>query len=241
MPQLSETVKEVDRLIRLVGRLISLNVHELPDEFFPAHLSVALVDAVFRSREEQDDEAAQAADRYCRASCIARVRADRWELPPVEEQETLSDLIRRFDAPGADSTIGDAFVAGNPLADMAATNTGYVLRAARALRNLGISVLQDVSIRSAEEIEHALQFSAGLERTAARLLLMYTGNDDFVLGDGHIRDFVALAIGHNHVCAGMAEQLVRHAAYEIVVSPRFLDCAIWRYGVMQTATANGIR
>ena len=236
-----EATIEVDRLIRFVGRLLSLDVHQLPDEFFPAHLSVALIDAVFRSHDEQDDEAVQAAVRYCRASCIARVRADRWELPPVEEQETLADLLRRFDGPGADSTIGDAFVAGKPLANMAATNTGYVLRAARALRNLGISVLQDVSIRPAEEIEHALQYSAGLDRTAVRRLLMHTGNDDFVLGDGHIRDFVALSIGHNHVSAGMAEQLVRHAAYELIVSPRFLDCAIWKYGLTQTATGIGTR
>ena len=236
-----EATIEVDRLIRLVGRLISLDVHQLPDKFFPAHLSVALIDAVFRSHDEQDDEAVQAADRYCRASCIARVRADRWELPPVEEQETLADLLRRFDGPEADPAIGDAFVAGKPLANMAAMNTEYVLRAARALQHLGISVLQDVSIRDAEEIEHTLQCSAGLDRTAVRRLLMYTGNDDFVLGDDHIREFVALAIEHNHVSAGMAERLVRHAAYELVVSPRFLDCAIWKYGVTQTATVNGTR
>ena len=238
---MSETMEDVDRLVRLVGHVITLSVHRLPDEFFPAHLSVALIDAIYRSRDEQNDEVVQAAGRYCRTSRIARVRADRWELPPVEEQETLADLLQHLDGPGADPTIGDAFTAGKALDTATATNTGEVLRAARALRDLGISVLQDVSIQSADEVGRALRRSAGLEGAAVRRFLMYTGNDDFVLGDAHVRDFVALAIGHNHVGAGMAEQLVRHAAYELVVSPRFLDCAIWRYALTRTATAVGSR
>ena len=58
---------------------------------------------------------------------------------------------------------------------------------------------------------------------------MYTGGDDFVLGDAHIRRFVANAVGRTTISPHAAEQLVRNAAYELILSPRFLDCEIWRY------------
>ena len=99
-----------------IARSIPLRNVELPDEFFPAHLSVALIDSVFRSQGRHDDN----------------------------------------------------------------------------------------------------------------MLLMYTGSDDFVRGDGHIRKCVANAVGRKRVSRVRAEHLVRWGAYELTVSPRYLDYEIWR-------------
>ena len=63
------------------------------------------------------------------------------------------------------------------------------------------------------------------------MLLMYTGDEDFVLGDAHVRTFVASAVGKRAVSAPQAEALVLAAAYELILSPRLLDHEIWRYGV----------
>ena len=60
---------------------------------------------------------------------------------------------------------------------------------------------------------------------------MYTGGDDFVLGDAHVRHFVARALDRSTISSDGAETLVRSAAYELILSPRFLDREIWLYSL----------
>ena len=103
-----------------------------------------------------------------------------------------------------------------------------VPRAARALRRAGIEVLQDVQARQSEEVERILRDCAAFGEAAARLFLMYAGSDDFVHGDGCVRRFVAGALGRTEVSAARAKRLVRSCAYELALSPRYLDDQIWR-------------
>ena len=103
-----------------------------------------------------------------------------------------------------------------------------MLRAARELRRVGIEVLQDVQARPYEQIEHTLGECPGLGEAATRMFLMYAGNDDFVRGDDYVRRFVAYALGRTKVSAARAEGLVRCCAYELALSPRYLDDQIWR-------------
>ena len=60
------------------------------------------------------------------------------------------------------------------------------------------------------------------------MFLMYAGNNDFVRGDDCVRAFVAGALGREEVSAAKAEDLVRRSAYELVLSPRYLDDQIRR-------------
>ena len=214
-------------------RSLPLSGSRLPDEFFPAHLTVALVDAVLRPRPWRP-ERAEAANRYCRRYGLATRRPERWELPPPEEQETLEDLLRHFDELGVEAMARDLLgtTAGSPAA--ARRKTEDLLRAARSLRSIGVEVLQDVRDRPPEAVEATLR---GAGPNAARLLLMYTGDDDFVRGDIHVRRFVASAIGRRSVRADRAEALVRAAAHELILAPRFLDFLIWQHAVSGTGVA----
>ena len=234
-PKMSEDVHEIERLMTAIVRSIPLRNVELPDEFFPAHLSVALIDSVFRSRGRHDDSVVSAARRYCNRFKVPRTRVDRWQPPPAEEQEALATLIRRYDEFGADWMADEVFRNGTPLTGAMATNSVSVLRAARVLQRNGIDLLQNVPTRFCDRIEHELRLSAGLGETATRMLLMYTGSDDFVRGDSHIRKFVADAMGRKRISGVEAERLVRWSAYELIVSPRYLDYEIWRSRSMRTA------
>ena len=217
---------EARLVIEAVSRSIPLDRIDLPDEFFPAHLPVALIDAVVRPFLEQEPQAVQSAERYCRRFGIARTRAERWESPPAEEQETLEDLIRRFDEPGVDAMADGMFPThpGVPGAES-------VRRAAGALRRIGVEVLQDVPARSPDALEDALWSSGELGGSTVRRLMMYASDDDFVRGDVHVRRFVAHAIGKRAVSAVRSEHLVRQSAHEMILSPRSLDHEIWKYGV----------
>ena len=240
--EMSRAASEVRRVVESARASVSLASVELPEEFFPAHLSVALVDAVFRSPPGGDVEAI--VDRYCRRFGIARTRSARVKPPPQAEQEALGDLVRHFDVIGLEAMRDEVFGTRVCSPGTSTAKAESVLGAARALRDIGLETLQDVPLRRPEEIEDTLWPLIGIGGCTVRLLLMYTGSEDFVRGDFHIRNFVARAIGRRSLSSGRAESLMREAAHELIVSPRFLDRAIWEYemaatGVFLESSTNG--
>ena len=228
---------EVRQMVDAVCRTIALDRSELADEFFPAHLPVALIDAVFRSRLRPGEQPAPVAERYCRRFGITPRRVDRWARPPVDEQETLGDLIGHYDVLGADGIASKVFRSCQRFPGAKISRAENVVRAAQALRHIGVDVLQDMPSRRPAEIDTALRPLPGIDRRTVRMLLMYTGDEDFVLGDAHVRRFVASAVGKRAVSAPQAEALVLAAAYELILSPRLLDHEIWRYGVSGAGVA----
>ena len=58
-----------------VSREFSPSGQELPDAFFPAHLPIALIDAVFALPPASGHPPETFAQRYCRRFGLARVRA----------------------------------------------------------------------------------------------------------------------------------------------------------------------
>ena len=224
-----KTPPELDQVIDAVVDSISLEKFDLTDEFFPAHLPVAVIDAVFRTRYRHGAFSVPAAERYCRKFGLVRTRDDRWNPPPANEQETLGDLIRRYDELGPDAMTADVFGIRRCFPEQQITTVATVPRVATALRSIGVDVLQDMSARRCNEIYDTLQCLPGVGEHTVRRLLMYTGGDDFVLGDAHVRRFVASAVGRNAISPDGAETLVRSAAYELILSPRFLDREIWLY------------
>ena len=232
--ELSIREEEILQVADAVCRSVSLSPMALPDEFYPGHLSVALIDAMFSTwRMKGSVPASNALDgtRYCRRFGIARTRAVKWETPPVSDQETLGDLIRRADESGLNRLGDDRFELPGSSCDSQREAVKLVVDAARALREVKVDVLQDIQSRHPEEIETALQGVQGADDESVRLLLMFAGDDHFVRGDESIRTFVASALGRRSVPSVHAEELVRRAAYEMVLAPRFLDYLLWTYSI----------
>ena len=229
----------VGHVIEAVVRSFPLRTLALPGEFYPAHLSVALIDAVFRSGGVHGDGTESAAEPYCRRSGIARIRTDPWSLPSPEDQETLSDLIARFDELGMERMAGEVFRTDALRPYQIAARVEFVLSAARELRRVGVEVLQDLQALPFEEFETALGECAGFGETTTRLFRMYTGDDDFVWGDDCVREFVAAALRRNSFPAEQAKRLVRSCAYELILSPRYLDHQIWCHHSRRHMVASG--
>ena len=233
MNDMPEAETEIRLMADAARRSLPLSESWLPDAFFPAHLTVALVDAIVRPRTWRPGPM-EAAARYCRRFGLATRRPERWEvLPPPDEQETLEDLLRHFDELGMEAMARELLgtTAGSAASRRKAED---LFLAARSLRSIGVEVLQDVRSRPPEAVEATLR---GAGPNAGRLLLMYTGDDEFVRGDTHVRRFVASAIGRRSVRADRAEALVRAAAHELILAPRFLDRLIWQHGVSGTGVA----
>ena len=233
-PALSIPEEEVLQVADAVCRSVSLDSVRLPEEFYPGHLSVALIDAVFfpwRTEGHQASPDESDVKRYCRRFEIVRTRAVQWEMPAVTAQETLGDLIRRYEAYGVDRMADDVFEVRASGCSTKRAAVRWVLDAATALRGIGVDILQDIPSRHPEQVRAALQRVRGVGEETARLLVMFGSGDDFVRGDGAIRLFVASALGRMSVPAVYAAELIRRAAYELVLSPRFLDYVLWQLSV----------
>ena len=221
----------VRQVVEAVGCCISLDAVDLPMEFFPAHLPVAIIEAVFRFQPGQEERSSRVAMRYCRHFGLAHRRRSKFELPAVNEQETVADLIGRYDERGVEGMANEVFETRCGVSGTAMCGAESVVRIAKALRRIGVGVLQDVQDRPAQELGEAVRSVPGTDAAIARLLLTYAGDDDFVVADDHVRRFVAEAIGHRTVSASWAARLVCQAAYEFIISPRYLDYRIYRYRV----------
>ena len=219
----------VRQVVEAVGRCISFDAIELPEEFFPAHLPVAIVEAVFRFQPGREEQSSRVAKRYCRCFELEHTRRDKFALPAPDEQETVADLIGHYDERGVERMASEVLATSSRSSGTAAVGAQTVLHIASALRNIGVDVLQDVQDRPARALEVAVRSVPGTNETMARLLLTYAGDDDFVLGDDHVRRFVAEATGQRSVPTSLAVRLVCQAAYELIVSPRHLDYRIYRY------------
>ena len=215
--------------MQAVSRFIPLETVECSDEFFPAHLPVALIDAVFGSRLAREEQPASISQRYCRHFGIERTRSNRLQLPPADDQETLGDLIGHYDELGVEAMKEDVFRTNCQFPGTDLSRTEYVPRLAFELRRIGVDVLQDIRAWRRKHIDFALRTLAGVDEHVVRRFLTYTGDDDFVWGDVNVRQFVASAIGKDSVSGTRAVNLVRRAAYELILSPRYLDHQIWRH------------
>ena len=221
----------VRHVLEAVGRCISFDAVDLPTEFFPAHLSVAIVEAVFRSRPGQEEQSSRIAMRYCRHFGLTYRRRNKFELPSINEQETLADLIGRYDERGVEGMAKEVFETRCGVCETAVCRAETVVRIAQALRHVGVDVLQDMQNRPAQELGETVLGVPGTDASVARLLLTYAGDDDFVAADDHVRQFVAEATGRRTVSASRAARLVCRAAHELILSPRYLDYRIYRYRV----------
>ena len=170
-------------------------------------------------------------ERYCRRFVLRRTRTDRKNLPPVEEQETLRDLIGHYEEYGLEYMKEEVFAARYRSPGTDVTKAENVLLAAAELRKIGIDTLQDAleaSLERPREINNALIKLRGVGERTINMFLMYSGNDDFVKGDVHVCRFVEKALGRK-VSAAEAEKFVKDAAREFKISPRILDYKIWEY------------
>ena len=146
-------------------------------------------------------------------------------------------MIRHYEEARVHAMASNVFQSRRRSPGTKVTRAENVARAARALRRTGVDVLQDVPVRRPSEIDTALRRLPGVDETTVRMFLMYTGLEDFVPGDAHVRRFVASAVGKRAVSAPEAEALVRDAAHELLLSPRLLDHEIWKYGVTAAGVA----
>lgn len=227
---------DIGRLVQQVRCLIDLKKARLSDEFYPAHITVALIDALFTPQLRYYRDVVPIVERYCSHFKLRRVRQgpDRSKLPPVDEQETLTDLINHFDELGCKGFQNKIVRSRYYSPGTSILKSENVKRAAIELQGIGIETLQDRQSKSAEEIKCVLRPLRGIGDRTIHMFLMYAGDDNFVKGDVHVCRFVAKALQTTKVSPSSAEELVINAAKILDIPPRLLDYEIWKHGALST-------
>ena len=233
---MASELSDIERLAFQVRRVIDLNDAKLSDEFYPAHLTIALIDAVFTPQLRYYRDVVPIIERYCDHFRLNRMRQgpNRAKLPPVDEQETLTDLIAHFNVLGPDGFQEQIVRSRYRSPGTSILKSENVKRAAIELQGIGIETLQDAQCKSAEQIKCALRPLLGIGDRTIHMFLMYAGDDSYVKGDVHVCRFVATALDIGKVSASRAEKLVVKAANALDISPRLLDYEIWKYGAFLT-------
>ncbi len=221
-------VDDVQTIVEAVRRDIDLARASLGDEFYPAHLSVALIDAVFSTRLSYEAQVVPIVERYCAHFGLSRVRKNRATLPQVSEQETISDLVRHYEELGPNGVQETIIKSRYMSPGTKILKSENVRHAALALQCMGVQTLQDAAVTSAHVIKCELVQLPGIGERTIHMFLMYAGDNAYVKGDVHVCGFVADALGRDRISPALAEQLVRAAADVLGITPRLLDNEIWK-------------
>ncbi len=219
---------DVQGIVDAVRRDIDLAGAKLGDEFYPAHISIALIDAVFSVRLSYHAQVVPIVERYCACFRLSRIRDRRMTLPPLSAQETISDLLRHYEELGPSGMQETVVKSGYLSPGTNILKSENVRRAALALQGVGVETLQDAAATTAHAIKCELVRIRGIGEGTVHMFLMYAGDDAYVKGDVHVCRFVADALGKDRVSPAVAEQLVRAAASELNIAPRLLDNEIWK-------------
>ena len=204
---MSRTKKELGQVIDAVRRMVPVSTFELPDEFYPAHLSTALIDAVLRPR--LGDGTVRVLERYCERFGIARTRRDQGVLPAVNAQETLSTLVVHYESLGLRTMVREVYRGAGRRYDGTLGDAKRVLQAANSLTRTGVERLQDATLDRFDEVENVLQIRCEWEVSSVRRFLTCIAGAEYVRGDLPVRRFTARALGVEMVSSTRAIRLVQ--------------------------------
>ena len=136
-----QTASDADRIVATIARSIPLEKLELPEEFFPAHLSVGARRRRLPGPVPGAGTTPRRAPSATAATSASRAPgARRWKTPPASRQETLGELIAHFRDIGLERMKREVFGARQRLPGTGMARAEYVMHAAKALRCLGVDV-----------------------------------------------------------------------------------------------------
>lgn len=230
----------IEQIACRVCNVIDIQNAELSDEFFPAHVSVALIDSILTPRLNYHKVVVPIIERYCNHFGLQRFRVDRMKLPHENDQETLTNLIDHFKNLGPEGFQEEIIKSRFCSPGTSVLKSENILRAAIELRQIGIQTLQDIQCKKANEIKCVLRPLPGIGDRTIHMFLMYVGRDEYVKGDVHVIRFVKNVLNRRQIVAEEAERLVQRAANKLGIAPRLLDYEIWKYSSDSNAMNSSI-
>jgi hypothetical protein len=215
---------------------------QLAEEYYYPHLSMCVLDAIY-SINANYNATKQVPIRYCEHFSLSKTRSAKTDTyPPVEEQESIDDFIKRMSS----QSIED--IAKNILKNQQRTSTkngilkaDAVLQFAKILQEFGVSCFQDIAkkklMESPEFENRILSIKGQGSGVSLRYFFMLAGDQNSVKPDRMIKRFLSEISG----CSpdNLSNDEIQQVLVEIAgrlkaengtsLSPRLLDNMIWQY------------
>jgi hypothetical protein len=170
--------------------------------------------------------------RYCERYGLPHHRPSAGELPPREEQATISDLIAQIDEVGPERFAAEVLQNVRPTSPhrSAILRSEAALRMAHVLDDHGISVLQDMRGRSGDDdLRRDLRAVPGQgPGTGVANLFMVAGDPDLIKFDRMVKRFLERVLGRR-VSARDAQALLGEVAEWLGTTAGLVDYTIWEY------------
>ncbi len=227
--------KNAQAVADLAERVLDLGSAKLCEDYYYQSLPLCIINAVF-SINARYKAVQNVVGRYCRHFDLKRVRDDWHGVPPVDDQETVTALCRKYDE------IGVARFADDIYQNHQRTSARSGILKAEAVQRFA-SVLRDHSVEYLQDVPRAMEdarLEAGVRSIpgqrsgiSLRYLWMLAGSDDLIKPDRMIMRFLRRSLGREP-SAAEAQQLLS-TAVELLkpkftqLTPRLLDYKVWEY------------
>jgi hypothetical protein len=236
---------DIDRLVATMLRTLPLDRLALGDEYRYAHLSLALVDAVF-SVGITYTTTQRVVSHYARTQGLTLYRVDEAEWPAIGDQEPLDALIALANSRGTEGLARDVFKNYNRTSSInGILKADAVVRAARLLRAHHVQYFQDLPrVFGNEQLERAFRSIPGQQSGLSwDYFWMLVGTERLIKPDRHVLQYLRAALGRP-INADEAQDLVEHACRRLAnqypnATPRRLDYAMWQWQKSHGVQAGG--
>lgn len=218
----------------------------LPDEYRYAHLSLALIDAIY-SLNARYESVRGTVLRYARHAKLTPYRPVIGEWTPAPAQQPLSAFIQDYETTGLSPMVTDVFQNRQRTSPHNGILKGEaVLEAARLLAQYGVAYFQDVPhIMSNAAFEADFKAIRGQgSGLSLAYFWMLTGTDDLAKPDRQITRYLCRALDRSALLPDEATQLLQ-GAVELLrpefpeLTTRALDFAIWQHERSRSKSPDG--
>ncbi|WP_037912798.1 hypothetical protein [Sulfobacillus thermosulfidooxidans] len=226
---------DVDRLISYMESTLNLDHLTLPAEFRYAHLSLALIDAVF-SIGIKYTVTQRVVANYARFRGLAPYRSDEDRWPDPSEQEPLSHFLELGNTHEPEQLASDIFQNHNRTSSThGILKAEAVMKAAQILTAHHVEYFQDLpKISQMTAIEETFCAIPGQKKRLSWVYFwMLAGTDQMIKPDRHVLRYLNSAL-NRQITGQEAQYLIQTAAEQLQsrypkASPRRLDYTIWTF------------
>ncbi|MTI65483.1 MAG: hypothetical protein FH753_02670 [Firmicutes bacterium] len=227
-------LNNIESIIKRVESVIDLSSAKLSEEYFYQSLPLCIIDSVF-SIGVTYTSTRNTVLRYCKYFDL-KVYREYYELPTIEKQESISQLIQKMKKIGTKRFAWEIFKNRQRTSSRnGILKSEAVLKFAEVLNSYEVEYFQDINkiINSSEFEERIKKIPGQKSGISLKYFFMLIGSNDLIKPDRMVLGFLKNCMGKEvkleeaQILLSEASELLKDK-YENM-NPRLLDHEIWKY------------
>jgi len=230
-------MEDARKVANWCAKNLNLDEAELMDEYFYQSLPLCVIDAVF-SIGANYTSTSNTVIKYCNYFDLQRIRSDKDDIPPKEEQQSISNFLSKMDQYGLQTFTEEIFdnrQLTSPKNGIRKTKAVY--KFAKVLRSFNVDYFQDISkaLNNSDFKRRIKEIPGQTSGKSLNYFFMLSGCDEFIKPDRMIRRCLENILNKKVNQRKTQEILsktsnILNQEYDYGnITPRLLDHQIWKY------------